>query len=265
MPMIDVVADASVVLKWFHDEGEEEVGESRALVDHHRRRTIKVSVIDLTAYEIGNALLRGKPRLSADRVSEVLRALEEICRRWSTTAAELADAANLAEQHGLTMYDAAYAAAARSRGGRLATLDRDLLRVGLGQRPSQILSELTLANTEKAAMTYGDEDLSRELARYEQTCIDAGMRSKAVHSYWDQAQRFLNWRIGKYQPRRSSSSGRPVPSAAATTTQLRNQAGEYMAVVEKAGLEPVTVDTYYRYAMFFVRWLDGDFEPGGTL
>jgi predicted nucleic acid-binding protein len=265
MSATDVVADASVVLKWFHAEGEEEVAESRALVDHHRRRAISVSVIDLTAYEIGNALLRGRLRLSAERVSIVIAALAEICPRVSLTTEELTDAARLAGIHGLTMYDAAYAAAALSRGGRLATLGRDLIAAGLGHRPSSVLSDLRLSEREQTAMTWSDDDLIRELARYQQACVASGMRPKAIHSYWDYANRFLQWRLGSYRPRGATSSGRPVPSAVVSTDDLRTQVDAYVRAVRAAGRAAATVETYERHALFFVRWLEGDFEPGARL
>ena len=165
MPPIDVVADASVVLKWFHAEGEEEVDEARQLIELHRRQAIAVSVIDLTAYEIGDALLRGRPHIAADRVAIVIESLSEICPRLTLSGAELTDAVALAEAHGLTVYDAAYVAAARSRDARLATLDRGLLRARLGQRPSELLNELGL-ETEERAMTWTDDDLAKEFQRY---------------------------------------------------------------------------------------------------
>jgi hypothetical protein len=40
------------------------------------------------------------------------------------------------------MHDAAYAAVARRRDALLATMDEDLLAVGLGQRPGGILAQL---------------------------------------------------------------------------------------------------------------------------
>lgn len=140
--MIDVVSDASVVLKWFHAEGEEEVDSARALLDRYRDRSIALHVLDLTAYEVGNALLRGRLRVGAARVATVLLALSEICARVALTPAELTEAATLAERYDLTLYDAAYAAAARSRDAELATLDRALLRSGLGRRPSAIVASL---------------------------------------------------------------------------------------------------------------------------
>ncbi|MGA3057826.1 MAG: type II toxin-antitoxin system VapC family toxin [Candidatus Limnocylindrales bacterium] len=136
----DVLCDASVVLKWFHAEGEEEVEASRALLDLHRTHGLALSVLDLTAYEVGNALLRGLG-VGAEKVSAVLGALEVICPRVALTPTELSDAAILAEGHHLTMYDAAYAAGAKSRHAELATLDRALLQAGLGRRPSEILAD----------------------------------------------------------------------------------------------------------------------------
>ena len=139
--MLEILCDASVVLKWFHAEGEEEVGESRALLDLHRTHRAAVSVLDLTMYEVANALVRGV-RVPADRAQVVVEALTTICPRLTITTPELADAMALAELHGLTVYDAAYASVARTRRARLATLDRLLLDAGLGERPSEIVSGL---------------------------------------------------------------------------------------------------------------------------
>ena len=43
MPVIDVVSDANVALKWFHAEGEEEVAEARVLLAAHRARTVALT------------------------------------------------------------------------------------------------------------------------------------------------------------------------------------------------------------------------------
>lgn len=142
MPAIDVVSDASVVLKWFHAEGEEEVESARALLEHYSRQTIGLQILDLTPYEVGNALLRGRTRVAADRVVVVLEALADICPRLAPTSSHLRDAAALAELHDLTLYDAAYAAVARASGAELVTLDRALLKSGLGRRPSAVLAAL---------------------------------------------------------------------------------------------------------------------------
>jgi len=142
MSATDVVCDASVALKWFHSAGEEEVDSARGLLDRYRERAVALEVLDLTPYEVGNALLRGGPGVQAHQVAVVLEALAEICPQLAPTTSELRAAALLAERHGLTLYDAAYAAVAQARGARLATLDRQLLDSGLGRRPSAILEDL---------------------------------------------------------------------------------------------------------------------------
>ncbi len=134
----DVVADANVALKWFHADGEEAVEDARALLAAHKARTIALSVLDLTAYEVGNALLRGRARASAGQTATVLEALAEICPAVRPDAAQLRLASQLAEQHALTLYDAVYAAVARTRGATLVTLDRALLAADLGSRPSEL-------------------------------------------------------------------------------------------------------------------------------
>ena len=138
MSAIDVVSDANVALKWFHAEGEEEVDEARALLDAHRARALGLAVLDLTPYEIGNALLRGRAGASAEQTSIVLGALGEVCITVSPSATDFRRATELAETHDLTLYDAAYAAVAERHGADLATLDRALLGAGLGLRPAEI-------------------------------------------------------------------------------------------------------------------------------
>ncbi|MDP8970888.1 MAG: type II toxin-antitoxin system VapC family toxin [Actinomycetota bacterium] len=142
MPAIDVVSDANVALKWFHAQGEEEVEPARALLAGQRERTVALRVLDLTPYEVGNALLRGRSGIGAERVAAVLDALGEICPKITPSSEDLGEAAALAEEHDLTLYDAAYAAVARRRNAHLVTLDGELLRAGLGCRPSDLVAEL---------------------------------------------------------------------------------------------------------------------------
>ena len=142
MPPIDVVCDASVVLKWFHEEGEEEVEPSRALLELHRSRRVALSVLDLTFLEVANVILRAL-HAKSEHVAIVLDALAEICPQMPVSHAALTEAVKLAERHGLTVYDAAYAAVAAGRRAQLATMDRALLDAGLGRRPSDILRSVT--------------------------------------------------------------------------------------------------------------------------
>ena len=128
-----VVVDASVVLKWFHAAGEEAVEPARAILDAFATRRIDLVVLDLSVYEIGSVLLRAGagPRAAAT----VLAALREIDEPVTLSTREMETAARLASEHHLTFHDAAYAAVAHERRGRLVTLSRALLKADLGVRP----------------------------------------------------------------------------------------------------------------------------------
>ena len=160
------------------------------------------------------------------------------------------------------------------QGGRtLSETARDALHTYVDAHPvdkSYPLGEHGLARSarkvsENSQATWADEDLRAALERYEAACREAGMRDNAWRSYIDYARRFLAWRTGDYQPRGTSAGDRPVPRTAASTTELRHQAATYARLVKDAGREQPTVDTYFRHAMFFIRWLEGEFQPGARL
>jgi predicted nucleic acid-binding protein len=140
MQSIDVVVDANVALKWFHAKGEEEAVPAREVLRRYRDQQIALHVLDLTTYEVGNALLRGHSHTPADRVAIVLDSLGEICPAITPGHEDMQLACTLASEHELTLYDAAYAAVARRRGATLVTLDGRLLDRGLGQRPSELIA-----------------------------------------------------------------------------------------------------------------------------
>ncbi|MDQ3738068.1 MAG: hypothetical protein M3337_02740 [Actinomycetota bacterium] len=64
--MTDVLVDTSVVVKWFHADGERDVEESRAVLEAHLDGRLGASVLDLTMCELGNVLV-GALGLTADR------------------------------------------------------------------------------------------------------------------------------------------------------------------------------------------------------
>ncbi len=119
--------------------------------------------------------------------------------------------------------------------------------------------------SEHPGSTWDDDDLQSALERYELACRHAAMREKAWRSYVDYARQFLAWRTGDYRPRGVRAGDRPVPRSGVSTDELRHQAAQYANQVQAAGREQPTVDTYFRHAMFFIRWLEGDFRPGARL
>ena len=187
-------------------------------------------------------------------------------------AAQVLQAADIAARYQLSYWDSLLIAAAQAaRCDRLLTEDLQAGAVIAGVQienpfaPSQRRLAETRPAYEATSAAWDDAGLAEELARYEQACRDTGMRPNAIHSYWDYARRFLAWRTGDYRPRGAGDAGRPVPLGRVTAEALEAQAAQYARVIEGAGREAGTVGTYHRHAMFFVRWLRGDFRPGGRL
>lgn len=123
-----LVVDASVMVKWFIAEEEPGVAEALALLtDHARARTI-LAAPEHAQLEVVNVLLhRG---LDADGLSDAAGRLVAARIEWARLGDLLADAAALAPAHGLTLYDAAYAALARGLDAELVTADRRLAESG---------------------------------------------------------------------------------------------------------------------------------------
>jgi predicted nucleic acid-binding protein len=214
----------------------------------------------------------GAHSASADDAARAVDAL----RRFTVVPLEpdrVMAALELLRQHSLSYWDALIIATARAGGcARLVTEDLTDGAVIAGVRivnpflaPGRRLSESRPPYGAAHARTWNEKDLRDELERYRETCSAAGMRPSAVHSYWDHARRFLAWRTGDYRPRGVAGEGRPVPRGQVTVEELSAQANAYAADIERAGREPTTIDTYHRHAMFFVRWLRGDFRPGDRL
>lgn len=142
--MTALIVDTSVVLKWFHSSGESEVDEAQTILAAHRTEFLTAHLLDLSIYEIGNVLLRGL-RWSAADTADQIDDLLIICGppliplpAWRRTATELA------YQHGLSFYDAAFAAAAEAMDAPLVSADRKLLAAGLAESPSQTCKRLGL-------------------------------------------------------------------------------------------------------------------------
>jgi len=133
--MTAVLVDTSVVLKWFHEEGESDLAEARALLAAHRAERITAYLLDLSLYEVGNVLVRSL-RWPAAEVADQLDDLVLICGPpLVPDLSWLREAAGLAAEHGLTFYDASFAAAASRTGARLVSADKRLLAAGLAESP----------------------------------------------------------------------------------------------------------------------------------
>ncbi len=142
--MTRLLVDTSVLIKWFHEAGESELDEARALRDAHIRGDLNAHVLDLAIYEVGNVLARAL-RWTATDISDQLDDLLAIVGAPIAMAQEwLRGAAELAERHTLSFYDASWAASAGALGVSLVSADRRLVAARLAETPSTAAARLGL-------------------------------------------------------------------------------------------------------------------------
>jgi predicted nucleic acid-binding protein len=148
--MTSIVVDTSVLIKWFHTDGESEVTEAQAILAAHRDEVVAAHILDLSLYEIGNVLLRAL-RWPAGDTSDQIDDLLVICGPPLTPTPQWRrDAAELAEKHRLSFYDAMFAAAARAMRVPLVSADKQLLAVGLAESASAYSRRIGLLDNDDA-------------------------------------------------------------------------------------------------------------------
>lgn len=97
---------------------------------------LPVTALDLTVYEVANVV--GTRWRKFDAARELTRTIASRCgdRLVRVDSDLLESALDIAAEHGLTAYDAAYVATARSRGWTLVSADvADLVSKGLAVAP----------------------------------------------------------------------------------------------------------------------------------
>lgn len=102
-----------------------------------------LAAMDLTHYEVANVALRSwRDPAAADRLRRRVSALAEDGGLVRADDSLLVDAAAIAEEHGISVYDAAYVAGARRRGAELVSCDvRDLVSLGLARLPAAVFGQ----------------------------------------------------------------------------------------------------------------------------
>ena len=123
------IVDASVALKWFLPANlETDADIAREMIGRVGLRTTS-----LAFYEVGNRLARAAG-LEPEDVAASLSFMDEICGPpVELIATDFAASASLANQHGITFYDASYVAIARRLNRVVPSADSHLLRPGLAQ------------------------------------------------------------------------------------------------------------------------------------
>lgn len=142
--MTRLLIDTSVLIKWFHDAGESEVDAARAIRDAHVRSELGAHILDLAIYEIGNVLARTLKWTAGDIGDQLDDLVDIVGSPLVMSPACMREAAILAERHGLSFYDASWAATASVLRIPLVSADRRLLALGLAETASAVVERLNL-------------------------------------------------------------------------------------------------------------------------
>ena len=126
--MTEAVLDASIVLKWFHSEGEKNVEAARRLRKRFEAGELRVLAPPLLWLEVLNVAAR-RWRWTEDQLERLATSLPEL--GFELFEPELSGVARWAA-HGLTAYDAAYVAVAEDVGVELITDDAEIVGVASG-------------------------------------------------------------------------------------------------------------------------------------
>jgi len=133
-----LLLDASVLLAAFDPEDDHHEP-ARALLEDDEAT---LATLDLARYEVANVAVRAWR--APESVAPLLAAIEKLANDGgvlASTGALLARAAEIAERHAISVYDATYAAAASDAGRRLVSCDeRDLVSKDLAILPASAQS-----------------------------------------------------------------------------------------------------------------------------
>lgn len=134
--MSTLLLDASVVLAAFDSDDKRHDAAHALLVD----RAVTLATLDLARYEVANVAVRAWS--APDAVAPLLAALERIAGDGGvvpSTQTLLTRASELAEEHTISVYDAAYVAAAEEAERVLVSCDeRDLVSKRLAVFPETV-------------------------------------------------------------------------------------------------------------------------------
>lgn len=129
-----LLLDASVILAAFDADDALHEPTRTILAD----ATVTLSTLDLARYELANVAVRAWR--DPARVTPLLEVVDRISKDGgvlTSTTGLLTRAAQLAEEHTISVYDAAYVAAAAQSGCKLVSCDtRDLISKGLASSPA---------------------------------------------------------------------------------------------------------------------------------
>ncbi|PIZ66802.1 hypothetical protein CO051_03965 [Candidatus Roizmanbacteria bacterium CG_4_9_14_0_2_um_filter_39_13] len=123
--MTTVVLDASIIIKWFQKEREEQLEEAEILWKKQLNQDIQINVPSILFYELYNHLSRN-PKTDIGSVMGLIRQTDLI--EIELDAELISITVGLVRKYHISFYDATYIALAESLECDLITADKKLVR-----------------------------------------------------------------------------------------------------------------------------------------
>lgn len=124
---MDVVLDASVVIKWFKEKDEDYVVSALAIQEKKRLGSIEIIVPDLLFLEVLNAFL-AKPGFTLEDLAAIKESLIKMNMKIVYPGSKLlGETIDIAAKNSLTFYGALYIATAGANDAVLYTEDMEIL------------------------------------------------------------------------------------------------------------------------------------------
>jgi predicted nucleic acid-binding protein len=124
---MDIVLDASVVIKWFKDEDEEYVDSALSMQERKWLGNIEIIIPDLLFLEVLNTFL-SKKGFTGEDITDIKESLEKMNMKIVYPGSKLlGETINIAAKNSLTFYDALYIAVADASEAVLYTEDIEIL------------------------------------------------------------------------------------------------------------------------------------------
>lgn len=124
-----IVIDASIVVKWFNSEQEEDRDKAYALYRELKKESIEGWVPTFFLIEIVNIFLR-KKHFSRSEVEQIIEKIKGIGLHFVPfSEEEIGHLTKLSDMYSLSSYDALYILLAKEKNCQLITVDRELLEV----------------------------------------------------------------------------------------------------------------------------------------
>lgn len=137
-----IVVDTSVIAKWLIADSEDDIEQATALLEAVEQETVQLLAPELSKYEIGNILIKGK-QLPAPQAAVILETFYYLPITFISETNESAHLTlELAAQHTLTYYDASFLSLAQKYQCPFITADKKLQK-SLQSEKVILLSEYT--------------------------------------------------------------------------------------------------------------------------